>query len=548
MAYMASKPDARFRADFNLGGEQAEADSLRDKAFFESGHFRAVSSRTDARCFLIGRTGSGKSATLSALEELRHEHVIRIDPEDLSLPYVTGLTVIQYLSKIDANLNQLFMALWKHVLLVEIIRHRYHVDSPAAKTNFLNALRDILKRDQSKRAALDYLDEFEGKFWCETDERVRDIVERYAREIEGTGGAKVSLDAVGEIGASGRTTINVSAEERRQLVDRYKQLVNKTQLPRLNKMINVLKEDILSSDQHYTYIIIDDLDKEWVDERLTNDLILCLFRTVNDLKKVYNLKVLVALRTNIFEELDFGQRSGGQEEKFRSLILRMQWTRTEIENVLDQRVKVAAFKYRLPGIESARDLLPARNKTRGSAIDYIIDRTLLRPRDAIAFMNECLTAASGKARITWDAIFAAEIPYSNKRLLALRDEWKPTYFGIEHVLRTFEGAPSTMDRKTFSRRLEDVALLLEEVDAGDYQWLKELTEGVWESDNEWPGACMSLAQLLFNIGFIGYRRHGTSFTYSHDQPDFGGRISDLEMADEFSVHKTFWAALNVSDS
>jgi len=102
-----------------------------------------------------------------------------------------------------------------------------------------------------------------------------------------------------------------------------------------------LDEEILD-EQHSTYVVIDDLDRDWVDDSLANDLIRCLFRTVLDLKRVKHLKVLVALRTNIFQELDFGRRSGGQEEKFRSLVLQVRWTKATLIHVLDERVKVAS--------------------------------------------------------------------------------------------------------------------------------------------------------------------------------------------------------------
>src|SRR5262249_20788030 len=108
-------------SDFTLGGEQAEADPLLEPAFYHSGHYAAIESRDDKRCFLIGRTGGGKSAALQHLEASHPEHVIRISPEDLSLPYITDLGVIQQLASMDVHLDPLFIALWKHVLLVEVI-------------------------------------------------------------------------------------------------------------------------------------------------------------------------------------------------------------------------------------------------------------------------------------------------------------------------------------------------------------------------------------------------------------------------------------------
>ncbi len=149
-SHMAAKKQ-RLSSGFTLGGEQAEADPLLEHSFFASSDYRIMESRVDRRCFVIGRTGAGKSAALQHLEEVRDEHVIRINPEDLSLPYIADLHVIRYLDSLNVNLDLFWIALWKHVLLVEIIRKRYNVSSPVAKQNFLTSLRELVVEDPGKR-------------------------------------------------------------------------------------------------------------------------------------------------------------------------------------------------------------------------------------------------------------------------------------------------------------------------------------------------------------------------------------------------------------
>lgn len=105
---MASRKQ-RIRSSFNLGGEQAEADSLLEEAFFETGDFAMIESRTESKCFIIGRTGAGKSAALTRIEDLHPEHVIRINPEDLSLPYITNLQAIRWLDSLEINLDQFWI-------------------------------------------------------------------------------------------------------------------------------------------------------------------------------------------------------------------------------------------------------------------------------------------------------------------------------------------------------------------------------------------------------------------------------------------------------
>jgi len=128
---------ARLRTGFNLGGEAAEADGLLDEAFIESSDYRVIASKTDHKCFLVGRTGAGKSAVLQRVEEMNPDHVIRINPENLSLPYITNLQAIRYLDSLAINLDTFWQTLWRHVLLVEILRHRYNVSGPVAKGNVL---------------------------------------------------------------------------------------------------------------------------------------------------------------------------------------------------------------------------------------------------------------------------------------------------------------------------------------------------------------------------------------------------------------------------
>jgi hypothetical protein len=536
-------------SNFSIGGEQAEADPLLSEAFYESDDYRTVASKDDRRCFLIARTGSGKSAVLQRLEEEHSEHVVRVAPEDLSLNYITNLGVMRYLDELEVSLDPLFIALWKHVLLVELIRHRYKVDSLAAKQNFLLMLREKIKRDPAKKAALDYLEDFQDRFWVEADERVREITDKFEE--------KINTEAKGVFGFGGSPRLNVNAtfggasadtfssEEKRQLHERFQRIVNETQMARLNKMLKVLDEDILDSHQNFTYVVIDDLDRDWVDEKVANSLVRCLFRAVLDLQKVRNLKVIVALRTNIFENLDFGHRTGGQEEKFRSLALRMKWSPTELRDLVNDRMRVASRKQG-GQVSSIVDVLPRTNMTRGDAFDYMLTRTLMRPRDIIAFVNETLSASSAD-RVSWDDIKNAEDSYSYKRFLALRDEWKTSYPDIDRVFSVFSGSVIPLSRDEFTRRIDDAALLLADPYFRGNEWLVYMTASMWNNpDGTWASWYGPLVALLYNIGFIGCATgRQSSMRYVREYPDFAERVSNLESTTSFAIHPTFHAALDI---
>jgi len=338
-----------------------------------------------------------------------------------------------------------------------------------------------------------------------------------------------------------------STQTKAQQVDRFQRIVNDTQLARLNKMMTVLDEDVLDSSQHYTYVVIDDLDRDWVDERIANDLIRCLFRTVLDLKRVQNLKVLVALRSNIFQELDFGRRGGGQEEKFRALVLQMRWTRFDLEGLLNQRVHIAGERVGLTA-HTIAELLPNANNAMGKPLDYLLDRTLLRPRDAIAFANECLGLGIGKPKLAWVDIKNAEQPYSEKRLMALRDEWKETYPGIDKTFSAFRRSPARMSKQELTTRLDEIMLLPSTPTFEGVRWMTNVTSSMWASgpDDSWFDLYQPVLRLLFVVGFLGCEGDRSKVpVFFQDNPLFVDHESNIERADAFFVHRTYHAGLDI---
>lgn len=392
------------------------------------------------------------------------------------------------------------------------------------------------------------MDEFEGRFWCEADERVRDITDKLTERINAEGGLSVGGSG-GSVTAKGGVTRESSTESRAQQVDRFQRIINESQLARLNKMIDVLDDHILATSHDYRYVIIDDLDLEWADERIANDLIRCLFSTVYSLQHVHNLKIIVALRTNIFQELDFGRKGGGQEEKLRALVLNMRWTRVDLEHLLDERVRIAASAAGL-GVQTIGGLLPHANSTMGKPLDYLFDRTLLRPRDALAFANECLRVGVGKARLPWADIKTAENAYSVGRLQALRDEWKGTYPGIERVLEVLRGKTARIAKADFTFLLDDMMTLPADVNFAGVRWVTDVSTGVLASGphSTWAEQYRDLMSILFRIGVIGISKGTGAPVFQTDDSGFVHLDSNLEQAEYFNIHRMLHAGLDVRTS
>jgi len=538
--------------NFTFGALAAEDDNLLPSAFHDNGDFTSVENREDARCFIIGRTGCGKSAILRHLKEVHPERVITVSPESLSLRYIVNLPIMKRLQEADVKLDLFLKALWKHVIIVEIIRHHYKIASEPAKLSVFEHLRKKFTKESNKRA-LSYLDEFGDKFWCETEVRVKQIFDKLEDKVKGVGELNAFIPGITTKGTA--ETEHIKTQEITQEVKAlYQRVVNDPQLSYLNDMVGILDE-VLEPKQKFCYLLIDDLDKEWVDDDLAVSLIRYLFDAVLDLQKVRGLKILVALRTNIFQQLKYGERKRGtQEEKIQGLALNIKWTESDLFNLLETRTKAAYTFYKLDPPSSLADILPAERKPPIAKVDrapssYIFNRTLLRPRDAISYLNKCATAASGQDVITWENIIQVEREYSVERLAALRDEWRDPYLGIDKSLKFFDGAPLKILHNDLGKILDRVAELSMEDNIRD--WLGPMFQNFWDLDNEpanWHKRYGQFISLLYEISFLGIAKNEkTSPIYSYQDPLLAGQLDKLNSTSYFTVHTAFRSALDIKN-
>jgi len=406
-----------------------------------------------------------------------------------------------------------------------------------------------LKTDPVKVKALEYLNEFGDKFWCETDERVKQIADTLVQKINASGGLNANVAGAG-VKASGGIEETLTQETKQEITAKYQKIVNEMQLPRLNQMIVILNNEILESPQHFTYIIIDDLDKEWIDENLAILLIRCLFQAVVDLQQVKYLKILVALRSNIFQQLNYDKQSrGGQEEKLRGLALDIRWTVNDLQDLLNTRAEVASRFYQIDPPKTLSEMLPNVNKRSGNPLLYILNHTLMRPRDAILYLNACVREATGKDKINWENIHNAERTYSNERLLALRDEWKDPYLGIDKVFEKFQQKLARMSETDITEVLDEIALLPADKNFSGSTWLTTMCEPIFAAGSAkktWYETYGQLISLLYTIGFIGIAKGSQGRAqYSYENPGFAQFNGKLPENVYFEIHPAFRQALNI---
>ncbi len=539
----------------SIGGPNAERDSFLADAFLDTSFYSALASIDDHRWFVVGRTGSGKSAMLQQLEVSFPNKVTRINPSDLAFQYITNQNVVRTLLDMGVSLEPFFKALWRHLILCQVVRHRYQNPPPQVRKSVFQGFREKFSRMPGAEQRLKDIDQLEETFWQTTEQQVKQQIDSLTTTVRAGLSASTPVIPVGVGGLMERVT---TEEARAELRERFQRIVNDEAVLRLAKIAVHLSDEALESEHHFTYVVIDDLDLAWVEDNLANMLIRCLLQVALELQRTKYLKVIIALRTNIFEQLDVGaQPRGNQQEKLRSTAMILQWNKTDLETLVDRRLEVLSANLKLQGSLTLAELLPKASQDGVKPFDYIVSRTLLRPRDVILYINRCLDHTTArKLKITWNLLKEVEPTYSRDRLSALRDEWNDPYFDIEAVLQLFHGKPWAMDMGAFGAVAEDIALLLEKgaigADSkfGGARWLTPLCEPLWAAGANritWKERCRRLAEFLYSIGFVGFAKERSQNPVFASAPVESFDIYDeLGDASRVVVHPAFRLALKLT--
>lgn len=543
----------KFRKNDRVGDPSAEQDPYLVGCFIDTGNLAILRDCADPRTVVVGRTGSGKSALLYALRE-QCEHSIEVDLQALALNYVTGSTLLTFFEReLRVNLDRFYQFLWRHVFVVEILKRHYHIEDEVDRKNWFERVTSQFVRNKGRIEAFRYLNSWGTKFWTTSEERIHEITTYIERELSGKAGLDVGQ--VTALQAGGKLTL--SEQQVREISRRGEEIVNGVQMSTLSALMDSLDEDILTDSKRRYYIVVDFLDEQWVaDERLRVWMLRGLIETVRDFnRKVRHAKIVVALRLDLLRRVYRATSdSGFQEEKYEALNLDLTWTRDELEQLLDERVQALVRRTYTKQPVRLRDILPAKMSGRAggeSGIAYLLDRTLMRPRDAIQFLNACLEVAVGDPRISADALRAAEAKYSQQRRTALADEWSMIYPYLVLLTDLLKGrGPQFRLGEIADSDLDGVCLRLREVEQDQprpHARDVEMFDRYYRSAITGADLRSLLAQCFYTVGLIGVKLSPQLGTlWSSD----GGpaALNSAEISDDVTVniHKAFWRVLGIN--
>ena len=258
------------------------------------------------------------------------------------------------------------------------------------------------------------------------------------------------------------------------------------------------------------------------------DFINALLEAFKELLDIKSVKVLISIRTDIL--MGIYNNNLRQDEKDQSLIYAISWNKTEIRNVLDLRInQLIKDQYRSNQNVSFSDVFNF-NVLSYKADEFIINRTMLRPRDAIDFINLCLSECDGDVELNEDIVLEAEEKFYSKRKKALIKEWRSIFPYIEDYLDSL----SFLKEKEFKiENLEDN----EKESVLNYLLDRPNEDSTDDIHNNRMLNFDELVKVWFTVGVIGIKKSETLIIYSSFEKQ-NLDITDLNR--DFTIHPLFY--------
>ncbi|WP_061013329.1 P-loop ATPase, Sll1717 family [Photobacterium leiognathi] len=516
----------KFRKNAKIGNLDAETDSFLTPCFYESEIFRGIANFDSSnenpdftKRVIVGRTGSGKTALLKQI--LEHANVKvhdTIEAENTVFEHINNNRFVSELVANGIDLRVFYKSLWLHVLLVKVI-HQVYRSSYESFFDFISGLRNTSRKPYKPDVVNEYMESYKDNFF--NDNIVTEITEKMQHELSG----KFSIDGV-SLGASAKN------ENMQKIQRETSSYVSRELIRKQKELIKVIKEEFSDNKQQLRVVIsIDDLDKSWLSSSgIRYDFINALLEAFKELLDIESVKVLISIRTDIL--MGIYHNNLRQDEKDLSLIYAISWNKTEIREILNLRInQLVKDQYRSNHTVTFSDVFNF-DVDGVKADEFIINRTMLRPRDAIDFVNLCLAECDGNVELNEEIVLEAEEKYFATRKNALVKEWKSIFPHIKDYL----------DALSFVNVNEFTVKELDE-DIKDTTLNYLLDRPAYSIDDDLHNNRMTnfeeLIKVWFTVGVIGFKKSPKVTIYSSFEKH------ELDITDfnkTFRIHPLFFRA------
>ncbi|MBU4444571.1 hypothetical protein KJ656_05745, partial [bacterium] len=377
---------------FTLGNPAAEYDSILDDCFIRTDDY-LVAKQLRNHLF-IGRRGSGKTANCFQLSKdfKKNSRNIVVDILPSKLQLIS--TIDRLYSQVgQGRVTALFEMFWQYLILTEIaIQCQKYESSHNIFMGNPQPFYDVAKL-------------LEAHIYTDTefDSRFNEIIDRFC---------DLALQS---------KTDDVRAVI---LQNFYKQY-----FPKLQTAIKNI------SNEHPIIVLIDNLDKDWDTQNIPSisAMINSLFDVMNKINVNHifgNCSIVSFLRSDIY------QVSSRYDSDFDKRQLRaLTWDSDSLKTLICERI--ASAKGLIEGdYDKLWESVFGNNiDSIGNLFDYIIERTMLRPRDILTFCTIILDNLNKnkKALIDSKLVYASESAYSQYLLLSIRQEYRIGYPDIQDI-------------------------------------------------------------------------------------------------------------------
>lgn len=354
------------------------------------------------KMYVIGRKGTGKSTIYSAIEASADA-----DSPVAALAFDDYPWTLHNLVKDETRSSDAaHIITWRYIILIELAK--LLLEEATHSGTVTEELRQVQKFVE---AAYGTQKPHIGQLFTLLLDRLRRI-------------KKLELPSLGHAGISGGA-IEFEASKP----------VEKAILETIRAATEAMQNTIvgLLSTKMY-FVLFDKLDDGWDNSEVFKSSMIGLLRAARDLNIEANrlgkmLRCVVFLRSDIYDSLQYNDKN-----KAFSDIEFLTWTDATLQLLINRRI---AKSLALTSEESAWDeVFPKDPMRQGlSNFRYIIRRTLLRPRDLIAFCQHCKRVAvqNHHKAIENSDIYAAEAIYSERIYREFLDEMHKQYPFVDRL-------------------------------------------------------------------------------------------------------------------
>ena len=468
----------------NLGSDSAERDidvGLAEYFYQNDAYHRFLNGR---KTILVGNRGAGKSAIfkyIATIERKKGNLVLELSPEDYSYELLS-----EYLrSEKEGSWGKqsAYSIAWQYLLynliFKRIVKNKRGLLLGAQKNiyNYVNGS-GIIHENSSIGILVNYLKRIE---------RVK--LESYE------GGIRSDLQALYDL------------EEIKALLPSLKNVLNNTRIT----------------------VLIDELDKGWDNSEDAKYFLAGLFQATQKINLFDpNLRIHISIRQELFDNIP---QIYEDAQKIREDVEVIRWGKNELLELIARRIAHSfPNTAQLPAIKRWKTVFVSKlSSSNIESLDYIIDRTQLRPRELLQFCKlcvECVDYSLVAKRIDECAIAAAEDSYSEQKTRDLASEYRFHYPHLLDVFEVFRG------KKTFYTK-EELDYLLLSIAVGDID-VERATPWVLDLDY------LEFKRILWKIGFL---KALVSQTSPHSNKHHGNYLGhyelptiNLENIEHFRVH------------